>query len=441
MPDAADIGILLPYQRRWVEDNSRFKIGMWSRQSGKSFGGTLETVLETVAERRLWVYLSVGERQAKELAEKAKTHLEAVRAAAEALEDYFLGSDGTRYTQLEYRLGNGSRHIFLPANPDTARGYTASVLLDEFAFHKDSRAIWTALFPSVTRHKHLKVRVMSTPNGAGPLNMFYRLWTGKAGLKAGQAWSRHRIDIYDAVAQGLQVDPEELRAGLADEQAWAQEYELQFLDENTAYLPYDLLETCEHPEAELDARLADVDRSKNDLYLGMDIGRRRDLSVIWVLERVGDVLWTRKVVELHKVSFAVQREVLYGLLPFVRRACIDDTGIGMQLAEEAKARFPQVEPVTFTNAVKADLATTLRRRFEDRVLRIPLDQRVREDLHSVKREVTSAGNIRFNADADDGHADRFWSLALATHAQASGGHAPYQSLTVPRGRWTAQNRR
>lgn len=164
--------------------------------------------------------------------------------------------------------------------------------------------------------------------------------------------------------------------------------------------------------------------------------------MIWLLQRVGDVNWTRRVIELVRTPFAVQREIVYGLLPRVRRACFDSTGLGMQLAEEARHRFPQVEAVTFTPAVKSDLATTLRRAFEDRAVRIPIDAAIREDLHSVRRVVTSAGNIRFDAERDAGsHADRFWALALATHAQSSGGHAPYQSLTVPRGRWTAQNRR
>jgi phage FluMu gp28-like protein len=29
------------------------------------------------------------------------------------------------------------------------------------------------------------------------------------------------------------------------------------------------------------------------LYAGFDVGRKRDLSVLWVLEKVGDVFWTR----------------------------------------------------------------------------------------------------------------------------------------------------
>jgi len=434
------LSILLPYQRAWVDDRSRFKIWLASRQIGKSFALTLEAVLDAVSRRTTWVFLSAGERQALELAEKTRLHLEAIQIAAAELNDDFLDEDGIRYKQLLMRLPNGSRLIFLPANPSTARGYTANVALDEFAFHADSQAIWAALFPSITRSRDLRLRVASTPRGKS--NAYYRLWEGAERLGTQSVWSRHRTDIYEAVADGLPVDPEELREGLNDELAWQQEYLLEFLEESTAYLSYELLATCEDPQATTDLLLDEIDPTQGDLYLGVDIGRQRDLTVMWLLQRVADVSWTRRVVELQGTSFAAQREVLYGLLPRVKRACIDATGLGMQLAEEAQRKFPQVEPVTFTAAVKSDLATTLRRSFEDRTVRIPISNEVREDLHSVRRVVTSAGNIRFDAERDAGsHADRFWALALATHAHSAGLPAPYTSLTVPRGRWTPQERR
>lgn len=433
-------GVLLPYQRRWVEDTSRFKIWLAARQIGKSFGATLEPVLDAAERRTLWVFLSAGERQAAELAEKARTHLEAIQIAAEEMRSTFFDEDGDPHKQLELRLPNGSRLIFLPANPSTARGYSGNVVLDEFAFHKDSRAIWAALFPTITRSSSYKLRIMSTPNGKS--NMFYRLWEGAERLGKNGVWSHHRTDIHQAVAEGLPVDVDELREGLADPEAWAQEFELEFLEEASAYLSYELIAACEDPQASVDALLEEIDPQLGDLYLGFDVGRQRDLSVIWLLQQVGDVSWTRKVVELHKTSFAAQREVLYGLLPRVRRACFDATGLGMQLAEEAKQRFGQVEAVTFTAAVKSDLATTLRRAFEDRSLRIPIADAIREDLHSVRRVVTASGNVRFDAERDAGsHADRFWALALAKHAQSSGVYSPYESLRAPRRSMTAQKRR
>lgn len=428
-----DTGILLPYQKRWIADESRFKIWLASRQVGKSFACTLEAVLDCIGRRTTWVFLSVGERQAKELAEKSKLHLKAIGAYFDEVDEDFLADSGVRYAALEQRLQNGSRLIFLPANPDTARGYTANLFLDEFAFHKDSQAIWTALYPSITRRPDLKIRIASTPNGKS--NKFYALYEGKDERSSGQqVWSRHRTDVYDAVKDGLPINPEELRLALNDDLAWAQEYELEFTEENTAYLNYELIASCEDFAATMDGVLDDL-LTGGDVFMGFDIGRHRDLSVIWVLERVGDVYWTRRVVELKGVPFATQREVLYNILPFVNRSGIDATGMGAQLAEEAHAKFgSRVEPVVFTNLVKGDLATTLRRTFEDKQVRIPVDKNIREDLHSVRRISTSAGNIRFDADRDkESHADRFWSLALALHA-ATNARGPIEFKRIHHGR-------
>lgn len=67
--------------------------------------------------------------------------------------------------------------------------------------------------------------MVSTPNGKG--NKFYELVTDVKNTE----WSRHIVDIYQAVADGLPRDIEQLKAGLNDPDAWAQEFELQWLDE------------------------------------------------------------------------------------------------------------------------------------------------------------------------------------------------------------------
>lgn len=416
--------ILLPYQRLWVQDQSRFKIGLMSRQSGKSFSTTLEAVDDSLERQTTWVYLSRGERQALELANTAKKHLEAYRTAAETVEGWFKSDSGERITEYQLRLPNGSRHIFLPANPDTARGYSGNVLLDEFAFHKDSRAIWGALYPIITRRPDYKLRVISTPNGLN--NKFAELWQGKSERMGGkQVWSRHKVTIYDAVEQGLPVDPEELKAGLDDDEMWQQEYLCEFLDEATAFLSYELIGRAEDHLASMDYDLATLLRG-SERFLGVDIGRRRDLTVMWLLERIGDVYWTRVLERMQGASFAQQAQRLDSLIPHVSRACMDATGLGMQLAEQAQERHgSKVEPVTFNGTVKNDLATTFRRAFEDRTIRIPEEDRLRRSLHKVRKVTTSAGNIRYDAESEsDGHADEFWAGALAMHAATtrSSGH-------------------
>ncbi|EFB4141058.1 terminase, partial [Escherichia coli O88:H1] len=201
---------LYPYQQAWFLDRARFKIGMFARQTGKTFTTTLELVddcFETEASggRTRWVILSRGERQAKEaMVEGVKKHCSAYRMAAREVESYYRAESGERYTMLEVELPGGSRITALPANPDTARGFAANVFLDEFAFHADSRKIWTALFPVISNGYRL--RVTSTPNGKG--NKFYELMTSNA---LENVWSRHIVDIYRAVRDGLPRDIAQMR--------------------------------------------------------------------------------------------------------------------------------------------------------------------------------------------------------------------------------------
>lgn len=420
--------ILYPYQRRWLDDKSRFKIGMFARQTGKTFTTTLEIAedlvdAEVAGRRTRWVILSRGERQAREAMEEGlKLHLRAMNVGFEAFTDDFRLSDNTVVKSLEVVTKNGSRVTALPANPDTARGFSANVFLDEFAFHADSRKIWTALFPVISR-PGLKLRVVSTPNGKS--NKFYELMTGDEET----GWSRHTVDIYQAVADGLDRDIASLRAALNDDDAWAQEYELKWLDEASAWLSYDLINSVQHDHA---------GRPENytggPCYVGVDIGRRHDLFVIAVLEKVGDVLWTREIVERKGATFAEQDFLLDGVMRRYRvlRVCMDQTGMGEKPVEDAKARHgsTRVEGVLFTGANKLTLATLGKEAFEDRKIRIPISEALRSDLHKLQKMSSPTGAPRFVAESDSsGHADRTWALFLAVNA-ASTEVAPIEFRTA-----------
>jgi phage FluMu gp28-like protein len=131
--------------------------------------------------------------------------------------------------------------------------------------------------------------------------------------------------------------------------------------------------------------------------------------------------FTRDVITLDRKAFDEQEDVLYRILekPGVRRCCIDQTGLGRQFAERAIKRFGQynVEGIHFTGPVKEELAYPVRAAFEDKTVRIPSDKVIRADLRSIRKETTASGNIRFTGErTKNGHADRFWALALALHA-------------------------
>jgi phage FluMu gp28-like protein len=469
---------VLPYQERWIEDDSQLKIAVWSRQSGKSFAAALRATLKCARKRTQYIILSKGERQSRLFMEKVKDFCEAFKEL-KMVPDYAEAPETDDKTMEVFFPHNGSRIIGLPANPDTARGYSGNIVLDEFAFHGDAHKIYAACFPIITRG--YSIEVISTPNGTA--GKFYEI-AKQAGLVDGRRytvngedpgmpstvcripssgpWSGHKVDIYEAVNQGLPANIKLLRSGCDDEETWLQEYCCQFLSDAQNYIPIELIATCVHEEATtewVDGRRHTVDGEKPgipstvcrmpELFLGVDIGRKRDLTIAWLFEKVGGVLWSRHLMTLKGVAFDEQEKQICRLIegignrewegrggsrtapthsqlptphsrsfPAVRRCCVDQSGLGMMLAEHLVQKYGAiVEPVQFTAALKERLAPMVKQAFEERSIRIPDNREVRADINSVKRFVTPAGNVRFDAEhTDRGHADRFWALALVVNA-------------------------
>ena len=414
--------ILLPWQQRWVADKSRFKIGLWSRQTGKSFSTSCEAVTDCAAEPSgtsdLWVCLSAGERQALEWMQKARKWAEAVKFAVDSY-DEIRDSANALMARAEIKFENGARIIAIPANPDTARGYSANLVLDEFAIHEKPFDIWAAIYPSITNTLtgEKKLRIVSTPKGRG--NKFADLW------EHNEQYSKHKVTIEDAVRMGLfgsdakkaAAKMAELRAGVDDDDIWAQEFMCEFIDNSSVLLPYELIGKCESDQIR--------DDGASPLYIGMDIGRQKDLSVIVTGVKLGDVLSIVSVDPLRKMPFADQLAILCdkARASSVRGVCIDSTGIGAMLAEEAVRKVgSKVQPVQFTVQSKGEMYGLMRRRFEERSIRIPVDRDLREDLHAVQRLVSTGGNVTYSAPRNaDGHSDRAAALALCCLAAKSEG--------------------
>lgn len=405
---------LLDYQREDVECDARFRWNCWARQTGKSFTKSLRRILRGLSRRRTQVFLSAGERQSRELMQKVRQHCEAMKIATDYYDDRFFKDLSIK--QLEIVLPRGVRIIGLPANPQTARGFTGDVFLDEFAMHAFDRDIWAAMFPTVLRGGG-ELDVASTPKGKN--NVFYQ-------LRNNELFSTTTMTLPQAIAQGLDVDAEEMRRAMGDETLYRQEFLCEFIDEATAFLTYDQIAACADPGLVLCESVDALSREPRELFVGVDVGRVRDLTVAWVLAFDGDRFHTMAIFELANAPFRVQFDLISELLSLrrVRRCCIDAGGLGMQLAEDAVERFGghRVEPVTFTSALKSQMASSLRIAVESHRIVIPNDERIRNDWHSVERTVTESGYFRLTAPRKEGsHADRFWAAALAIHAADLGG--------------------
>jgi phage FluMu gp28-like protein len=156
-------------------------------------------------------------------------------------------------------------------------------------------------------------------------------------------------------------------------------------------------------------------------YLGMDIGRHRDLTVLWVLTRVDGVCWTREVVVMEAAEYDDQEAELQRLMQMygVRYACLDATTKGEMLAERAVKRWGEamVRAVVVHHAAKRHLAPLVRVAMERGSVVIPQDEMIRADLHRVEKQCGEGGTVRYEAPStEDGHSDRFFALALALEA-------------------------
>ena len=418
------------HQRRWLEDGSRLRVCCKARQIGMSTVVATEA-LHAAVYGETTVVVSASQRQASELLRKAALMLPLVTAAADGVVQI------NKQSAEAIELSTGGRVISLPATAATAQGYTGHVVIDEAAWIPDVDALWTAIVPTISTRKEYRLSVVSTP---GPrAGMFHRLWNS-----ADDTWSRHRVTIYDAKDGGAPHDVEALRAAVADEVTWRSAYECEFVDEAHALLPYDLLQSRTDAALAYHLNLKTMTGPGN-LYAGYDVGRKHDLSVLIVLERVKEEFRWRGAVELRQSPFHEQSELLDSVLRArgVRRLCIDQSGLGMQLAEElVRKHSSRIEPVTMTAPVKESLTSRILAVFQRGSLEIPDHRPLIEDLHSMQRTITIAGNVRYAAPRESGsHADRWTALALALHAAGTAPPRQPFKITFPPGMSTREQMR
>jgi len=440
MPAVVD-GIFLPYQSEWILDRSRLKLMEKSRQIGLSWStayATVERTAETGAKFDQWVS-SRDDLQARLFIEDCKKFADLMQLAAQDMGERVI-DEQKGITAYVLNFDSGKRIHSMSSNPDAQAGKRGGRVLDEFALHPDPRKLWSIAYPGITWGGALEV--ISTHRGSA--NFFNQLIREVRENGNPKKISLHRVTLADALEQGFlyklqQTLPDDnevqemdeaayfdfIRSGTPDEESFQQEYMCAPADDDAAFLEYELITGAEYKSGEAwEYDLDQLRAAQGRLYAGVDIGRKHDLTVMWIVERVGSVLFTRKVIELKNMSKPDQEAILWPYMALMQRTCIDNTGLGIGWVDDAQRKFGEyrVEGVTFTASAKEALAYPVRGKMEDKALKIPADPKIRADLRSVTKVVSTAGNIRFTAERDStGHADRFWALGLAVHSAATGG--------------------
>jgi len=438
-------GILLPYQTRWVADQSPVKFIEKSRRVGISWAEAADDTLYASEvgsgeKRNVW-YIGYTKDMALEFINDCANWARAYNLAASAMEEYeeideeeVAGEMGhnsivspKKILAYKITLESGWRITALSSRPTNLRGKQGRVVIDEAAFHDDLAGLLKAALALLMWGG--QVRVISTH--FGDTNEFNSVIQDiRAGKKP---YSLHRVDFDDALQDGLyRRICEVLGREWTDEgeAAWRQSIIDSYgedADEELFCIPSQgtgtfltraLIETClseeipvvryEQPasfaelpdhiryaevkdwcDEVLRTLLAVVDPERNSV-VGEDFGRSGDLSVFIPLIEQQNADWKAIFhLELRNIPFQQQEQIFYYICDRLNRfryGALDARGNGQYLAERAMQRYgaSRIAQVMLTEQWYRENMPKYKAAFEDKTILLGRDADVIEDHRAFK---------------------------------------------------------
>ena len=482
--DSAVPAAFMPYQQRWVADQSDFKVAEKSRRTGLTWAEAGDDVLIAGADRAAGgmnvYYIGYNMDMAIEYIEACAMWARIFNQAAGQIEEgeelFEEGKEEKSIKTYTIRFASGFRIVALSSRPANLRGKQGVVVIDEAAFHGQLDELLKAAIALLMWGG--KVRVISTHDGTD--NPFNQLIEDiRAGKRSG---SIHRITFEDACAEGL-YERVCLRQGKAwspeTEEAWKAAIRKTYGDGATGeldvipstgsgtWLSGVLIEArmidapvlrykCEpgfekEPdtyrygviqqwlEREVAPLLAQLDPRLQSV-MGEDFGRTGDQTVITPAQIQQDL--TRRVpfmLELRNMPHRQQEQILFFVcdrLPNFAKGAVDARGNGSAVAEFLAQRYgyTRIELVMLTETWYREEMPPLKAAFQDGTVEVPRDKDVAADLRMVKlvNGVARVPDQRTTGkDGGQRHGDAAISVALM-HFASRNLSAPIEFEAAPK---------
>ncbi len=421
--------VLLPYQIRWLADESPVKVAEKSRRIGLTWTEAAASALKASAHRGMdtW-YLGYNRDMAQEFIETAAAWSRQFNKAAKEIEE--IAIDDERRDILAYRIRYSSGHkiVALSSRPSNLRGKQGRAVIDEAAFHDDLKGLLKAAL-AFTMWGGC-VRVMSTHNGAA--SAFNELVNE---IRAGRRpYSLHRVTLEEAIDDGLyhricmklgrewtSAGEAEWRTRTFEEYGEEADEELRCIPRASggAFLSSVLIEGRMRegapvirwempaefggrPESErmrvaeefcaeqIGPQLARLEPHARS-FVGEDFGRSGDLTVIWPLQITDSTMRrTPFVIELRNIPFRQQEQVLFYVadrLPRFVAGAMDARGNGQYLAETAMQRYgARIRQVMLSTQWYRENMPRYKAAFEDGTIELPRDAEILADHRALVME-------------------------------------------------------
>src|SRR3989441_8812311 len=159
--------------------------------------------------------------------------------------------------------------------------------------------------------------------------------------------------------------------------------------------------------------------SVEDYYVGVDLGQKRDHSVVAVIRKNNGQIM---VIHLKRFPLGTEYQAVIEYLKLVgerfrnvRAYYIDQTGVGEAFPENARrAGVKNVKGIELSLPRKSDVMTHLKQVMEQKRLHIPRDRELIIEMNAEITKLTEAGKTKFYHRSGT-HDDRLWALALAVY--------------------------
>jgi phage FluMu gp28-like protein len=473
-----------PYQIEAIYHEHRKALAKKSVRIGYTYAKAFRAVRNSLMKRKhTTLFTSKDQVSSFEFIETCEEHLEVFNHKRSVIlrerEDVsmpILDEEGRdtglveKVTMSKIVTDNGSRILSFSSNPTALRAFGGDVYWDEAAFHKNGKQMWAAIQGRIRMGYDVDVWSSLSMEDT----MFDVIAADAQSGKGG--WHFTKIDIYDAVEQGLVEMINEWRdLSMTREQfiadakedailpdLFALEYEIRKSNTLAPIVEWEVLKAAEKAGLRIErAHLSQGDietlfgraevRDRGarrrgvetwmsmqfaDLFkkapgsrryrIGFDVAasRKGDLASVWVDERTsGGRARHRALLTFRTEDWDVMQwclEILMAKLPGEVVGRGDETGLGRQICWNlSKLFYGRFEGVNFS-ARKSDIGVALMSQLAAHRSELSPDHPdITQDLYCIRKGIKEDRVYFFESKNDllpASHADIGWSSALAAYA-------------------------
>ena len=482
--DAAISRHFLPYQVRWILDESRMMLAEKSVRIGWTYCDAFRNVRKRLLyKNRDYLFATKDQASAIEYLGICKKFIDLYGLAKNVLSS---GEDSEKFTSAEgiteevkfgyIKFKNGSRIIAFSANPLAMAVYGGDVGGDEFAKQARAELMWETMQGRVTWG--YDIALWSAHNGTDTL--FYQFSREAAAGKGG--WTHYRVTMEDAVQMGLveKIVEASGKAMTRDQfladcknrarlpEIYEQAYKCNPSGSASSIVPWATICQCRrdyeierlhleaHQVTEIfgafnpsapavrDAQVSDhIKRVFSTLFstpahrlLGFDVAAsgEGDLCSIYIDEKEESRQRLMALFTCRTDDWAFIKSVLRTFLKLgAIRGAGDETGLGRQVCWETAQEFACFEGVNFSSE-KHDMGAALMNQlaYAEKVIPTGHDD-IAQDFFAI-RKAFAGGKLVFSAGRNAlnpaSHCDIAWSGALASRAAQNSNEAAFTSEAV-----------